>query len=210
MELQSGRFFDAREPIAKHRVHLPHWQQGNVLQFVTWNLGDSLPLSKRQQLMNERDLWLRIHPKPWSQETEQEYLKQFVMRWQKWLDQGCGDCHFKNPEISQLMKTVLFHFHQNRYELDSFVIMPNHVHVLFSPIAGFTVERILHSWKSYAAHEISTRWSVSTPFWMKDYWDRMIRDLDHYRRVRRYIRKNPEKASLRKGEYVLWMGDLVG
>ena len=36
--------------------------------------------------------------------------------------------------------------------------------------------------------------------WQKSYFDRMIRDWDHFANSARYIRNNPIKAKLRAGE----------
>ena len=35
-----------------------------------------------------------------------------------------------------------------RYQLASYVVMPNHVHVLFSPTSENKLENILHSWET--------------------------------------------------------------
>ncbi len=45
--------------------------------------------------------------------------------------------------------------------------------------------------------------------WMKDYFDRMIRDAAHFWRCARYIRRNPAKAKLRLGEFTLFESDHV-
>ncbi|MEX1049053.1 MAG: hypothetical protein WED15_05975 [Akkermansiaceae bacterium] len=37
-----------------------------------------------------------------------------------------------------------------------------------------------------------------TAFWMRDYWDRYIRDADHFDNVRAYIERNPVTAGLCK------------
>jgi REP element-mobilizing transposase RayT len=53
------------------------------------------------------------------------------------------------------MDGVLKFFDLDRYELDEFCTMPNHVHVLVRPKSGWTLERIVHSWESYSAKEIN-------------------------------------------------------
>jgi REP element-mobilizing transposase RayT len=40
--------------------------------------------------------------------------------------------------------------------------------------------------------------------WQRDYFDRLIRDEKHFANCVRYIRRNPEKASLGKDEFILW------
>jgi type I restriction enzyme R subunit len=48
----------------------------------------------------------------------------------------------------------LKHFDGERYRLDEFVVAPNHVHVLVSRLGEHQLSQILHSWKSFTAHEI--------------------------------------------------------
>lgn len=87
--------------------------------------------------------------------------------------------------------------------------MPNHVHSLFVPFEAWTLERILHSWKSYSAKEINVRIHASGSVWQKDYFDRLVRDESHFRNCVRYIRRNPIKARLRPGEFLHWESELA-
>jgi hypothetical protein len=47
------------------------------------------------------------------------------------------------------------------------------------------------------------------PHWQQDYFDRLVRDADHFANCVRYIRRNPVKAKLRAGEYTLWESEMV-
>jgi putative transposase len=58
-------FFHPERPIDKHGDRLPHWQQGEVIQFVTFRLGDALPKEKVARWKEQRELWLSTNPKPW-------------------------------------------------------------------------------------------------------------------------------------------------
>lgn len=42
----SSDFLNPDERIQKHGDKLPHWQQAEVMQFVTFRLGDALPKAK--------------------------------------------------------------------------------------------------------------------------------------------------------------------
>jgi hypothetical protein len=46
-------------------------------------------------------------------------------------------------------------------------------------------------------------------FWQKDYFDRMVRDTQHFWNCARYIRSNPIKANLKPGEYLHYESDFV-
>ena len=71
--------------------------------------------------------------------------------------------------------------------------MPNHVHVLIKPYSGFSLPKIVHSWKSYTASKANQILKRSGKFWMEDYFDRFIGTEEHYYRVIDYIRNNGKK-----------------
>ncbi len=74
--------------------------------------------------------------------------------------------------------------------------MPNHVHVLVSPLPGFNLKDILHSWKSYSAHQINKHLGKSGALWKQESYDHIVRNQDELTRIRKYIRNNPNKAGL--------------
>ena len=172
--------------------------------FVTWRLRDSLPQAKLEQWREERNLWLLRHPRPWDARTTNRFAIQFSRRIENWLDQGSGSCLLKDPALSRIVGDSLRHFDGLRYELASFVVMPNHVHVLFRPLGSHHLKNIVKSWKGFSAHVINRKIGESGRIWQKDYWDRLIRHPRHFLKCAEYIRKNPEKAELRRGEFLLF------
>ena len=54
-------------------------------------------------------------------------------------------------------------FNGQRYVLGEYVVMPNHVHALVRPLANHDLDRILHSWKSFSANQISKRTVRAVP-----------------------------------------------
>ena len=198
------KFLNPYAEIKMHENHLPHWQQGDALEFVTWRLVDSIPQAKLSEWMELRDTWMKHHPKPWDETAEQEYHKRFSRKLDEWLDEGYGACVLKDPENAAIVANALRHFDGDRYELDSFVVMPNHVHVLFRPAPDRPLEKVVQSWKGFIAREINRRLGAKGTLWQEDYWDRLIRNERHLFKCREYIRKNPEKAKLRENEYALF------
>ena len=183
--------------IDKSGGELPHWQQDGVLQFVTFRLADALPLSLLREWQQERLRWLAAHPQPWSKEVGEEYHRQFSAKIEHWLDQGMGSCLFSDPDTRQVLADCLMRFEGERVFHQAWVIMPNHVHVLFKP--NVPMEKLLQAWKGHAARILGRG-----PLWQRDYHDTMIRDADHHANVLRYIRRNPLKAKLADGEFTLW------
>ncbi|MEN3368331.1 MAG: carbamoyl-phosphate synthase large subunit [Verrucomicrobiota bacterium] len=201
------RGFDERGDLSKTRRNLPHWEQAAATYFVTFRLADAVPVSLRAQWEEELANWLPHHPKPWDARTAYEYQERFIESRESWLDQGHGSCALRGRQSVEIVAAALRHFDGERYFLDGFVVMPNHVHVLFQPIRGFTLSDLLHSWKSFTAHEIK-RASPSTPgaFWQEESFDRIVRNWEELQEYRAYIVRNPEKARLSAGEFILERG----
>jgi REP element-mobilizing transposase RayT len=81
----------------------------------------------------------------------------------------------------------------DRYRLHSFVVMPNHVHILVTP-------RVATKWlgplKGYTAHEANRILGVSGHFWQDESYDHLARSGAEFERVRKYIQNNPVTAGL--------------
>jgi D-tyrosyl-tRNA(Tyr) deacylase len=186
--------FDPSVTAAIHTRRLPHWQQAGCTYFVTFRLADSLPQEKLRQWHAEREAWLAQHPEPHDDAKRAEFQRLFVDRLQQWLDAGYGECWLRRPEIATLVQQALKYFDGQRYVLGEFVIMPNHVHVLVSPLGEWTLEQILHSWKSFTAHEINHRLGRTGAVWQPEYFDRIVRDAHELEDYATYIRQNPQGA----------------
>ena len=203
--VEQVRFFNPFADIAQHKTVLPHWEQPGATYFVTFRLADSLPAGKVAELQSERDSWLQQHRKPWSSEVEQEFHERFSTRVEQWLDSGHGSCALREPQASTIVGDALSHFDGQRCVQHAWVVMPNHVHVLFTLLNGETLEKLLHSWKSYTAKKLSSE----PVFWQRDYFDRLIRNEEHFANCVRYIRRNPVKAKLRAGDSLSYEADWI-
>jgi type I restriction enzyme R subunit len=199
-----GPFLDGESEIDIHNNHLPHWQQGDVWVFVTWRMKDSLPKWKIARWNEEREIWRRFHPPPWDEKTAIEYSQRFPNRMERWLDRGEGECFLGSPKISSIMAETLMCFDGTRYQLAAFVVMPNHVHVLFRPVGEYVLSEIVGSWKGFSAKRINANLRRTGSLWQADYWDRLIRSSRHFIGCLKYIRANPTKANLREGQFVLY------
>jgi REP element-mobilizing transposase RayT len=172
------------------RGYLPHFESSDVTQHVTFHLADSLP----------QTVLLRLEAELKSLPAE----KQDVERRQRvdaWIDAGHGSCALHKPAIANMVQESLLAFDSQRYRLLAWVVMPNHVHVLFQPMNGWTVAKVVASWKKFTARKICDDQrdrgeEPSTPVWHREYWDRFIRDETHFNQVVEYIHMNPVKASL--------------
>ena len=196
--------FDEHGESVKPRRNLPHWQQTAATYFVTFRLGDAVPGSLRAEWTEELANWLRHHPKPWDSRTAYQYQERFIESRENWLDQGHGSCLLRGSQAAEIVSSALRHFDGQRYFLDGFVVMPNHVHVLFQPIGKFTLSDVLHSWKSFTAHQVKRVIAGDADaIWQDESFDRVVRDWEELQECRGYILRNPEKARLSAGEFVL-------
>lgn len=202
-------FFDPWAEIEHTRNRLPHWQQSGATYFVTWRLADSIPKAKLDQHHGERLAWLKFHPRPWTPDVEGEYHRLFSLRIDRFLDAGHGACQLRRGKNAQVLSRALDHFEGRRYSMISYVIMPNHTHLLFSINPVWKIGDLVHSWKRQSAREINRLENRSGALWQKDYFDRLIRDAKHLANCVRYIRNNPGKAHLKPGEYVLYESRLA-
>ena len=198
------RFFNPYAEIRHTENRLPHWQQEGAVYFVTFRLADSIPIRMLNQWKSEREAWLKIHPEPWTTENEIEYHQRFSGAIERWLDAGHGACLLRRPECGQVVAETLGHFEGERLVMISFVVMPNHVHALFVQNPQWPLEKLTQSWKRFAAREINKLVDRTGTLWQPDYFDRLIRNEQHFANCVRYLRRNPEKARLPQDEFILW------
>ncbi len=124
----------------------------------------------------------------WDRETRKKI--------EAYLDAGYGECFLKDPEVAVMVEGALLHFDAERYRMLAWVVMPNHLHAVFEMMEGFPLDELVHSWKSFTAHEGNKILGRKGVFWYSDYWDRFVRNLDQLENVIHYVHENPVKAGL--------------
>ena len=125
------------------RGYLPHFESAEVVQHVTFHLADSLP----QTVLRRLEAELKTLP---AAKRDAERRK----RLDAWMDAGHGSCVLLKPGIADMVQGSLLAFDSQRYRLLEWVVMPNHVHVLFQPMNGWTVAKIVASWKKFTGRKI--------------------------------------------------------
>jgi REP element-mobilizing transposase RayT len=167
------------------RGYLPHFDGGEIPQFITFRLADSMP----QALL---DRWRE------DLSSEQTVNVDAVLRKriELFLDQGYGECYLKDPQVAASVQNSFLFFDGKRYRLTAWVVMPNHAHLLLTPCVGHELSDILHSLKSYTANEANKLLRRKGQFWQPESFDRWVRDADHFAKVIAYIENNPVKARL--------------
>ena len=166
-----------------NRGYLPHFDGGNVTQFITFRLGDSLP----QEALIELE---RL------KENGPDGIIERQNRIEHYLDQGVGSCILREPECATIVQNALKFLDGKRYELRAWAVMPNHVHVLAHFCEGQLLWKAMHSLKSFTSNELGKLHPEVRPIWQEESFDRFIRSDEHYSHVLRYIHENPVKAKI--------------
>ena len=162
------------------RGYLPHFDAPGTRQFITYRLADSIPPELRHE-------WVEVM----RLEDDREKLRRMEIM----LDRGLGACALRDARVAQIVQDNLWFHDGKAYWLLAWVVMPNHLHILAE--MGKPLDEVLKNWKSYTGSEANKMLGkVGETFWQADYFDRYIRDQEHYRKVVRYIENNPVKAGL--------------
>ena len=185
------QFMERDKYIAIKGSTLPHWHQDNKVQFVTFRLADSLPQQKLAELSAYKEEWLNKHPQPWDAQTQEAYNHDVLLKVDRWLDNGYGDCILGHEEVRKIVADALLFYHGKRYLLHHFVIMPNHVHLLLSPIGDYEVTKSVGSVKQFTANAINRTLNRTGEVWQRNVFDRMVRDAHNYDAYVNYIYNNP-------------------
>ena len=201
---RSGLGLDEQTLAITEGENLPHWTCNNAIYHLSFRLADSVPQSKREEWLRERESIVENAKRMNRSLTEQEEKRvQFLYseRIEKYLDDGHGECCLAKPEIAAIVENALKHFDGERYRLHAWAIMPNHVHVVVEPVAGHELSKIIHSWKSFAAHEANKTLGRTGDFWQHDAYNHIIRNEKEYGFQVDYVYENPAKAGLRAWQW---------
>ena len=169
------------------RGYLPHYDGGAIAQFITWRLHDSLPQPILVRLKED----LKFH-------GIENISRETLILVEEYLDKGIGACYLRRLDIAAMVRQAFLFHARRKFDLFAWVIMPNHIHILLRPLPGIHLHKIIHSLKSFTAHEANKILGRTGAFWMREYFDRYIRDEEHFQKAVRYIERNPVKAGLCK------------
>jgi len=102
---------------------------------------------------------------------------------------------FQSHQMAELLLTVLYHYRkEEKYVLHEFVVMPNHFHLLITP--GETLERALQLIKGGFSFRAKKELGFGGEIWQTSFYDRRVRDMTEYEKMKVYIHQNPVRAGL--------------
>jgi putative transposase len=99
---------------------------------------------------------------------------------------------FRVDKNAQLFLDTLQHYrHEGYYKLHAFVVMPDHVHLILTPLE-ITLERAVGMIKGGFSRRLGSKF----PVWQRGFTDHRIRDAADMEARRKYLLMNPVKAGL--------------
>jgi REP element-mobilizing transposase RayT len=161
----------------RSRGELPHLYKEGGVYFVTFRLADAV-----------------VYGDPVPKLPETPTLDEIAAFSEPPLT--LGSCVLRQPQLAQLVHNALLHFEGQRYLLVAWCVMPNHVHVIFGPLAGHTPSQILQSWKGFTARRGNQLLNKSGAFWERESFDHLIRSESGLEWFANYVNSNPVKAGL--------------
>jgi putative transposase len=174
-------------PMSFSRRHLPHWVPEQATVFVTWRLAGSVPVGADYRAQENQSLL-----------QQQERLDRF--------DQG--PFWLRDPLVAHVVVDALEYGESVRqlYYLYAWVIMSNHVHLIFQPkVQMASIMRWLKGRTARQANRILGL--TGTAFWRDESFDHWIRTKEELQELIAYVENNPVKAGLvQTAEEWLWSG----
>ena len=186
--------------------NLPHYQSPGATLFITFRLAGSLPAHVLRELRAEAGrLEAAIEQHGTSQGRQQlryQMQRRLFGRWDEALHvQESGPFWLREPGVAGLAADSM-HYRDGRvYVLRAFCIMPNHVHIVFTPLAKpdgsyYAMSAIMHSLKLHIASEANALLGREGQFWQHESYDHEVRDEAELTRIIEYVLHNPVKAGL--------------
>jgi putative transposase len=164
-----------------HRRRLPHLYEVGRTVFLTWRIHDSLPSN-------------RAFP------TDALSSGKAFAAMDRLLDEAAvGPRYLAEPAVAEAIVHAV-HFNANElrhYRLHAFVIMPNHVHILATPLVPLPI--MMKSLKGITAKRANAILRLTgRRFWQDESYDHLVRNDQELIKIMNYIEQNPVKAGLVK------------
>lgn len=149
--------------------HLKHIDLPEHYQFITFRTQDSV------------DSYVKKMQSQYSNAKEQQYAID------QYLDQSPNGAHLTGDVLVLLTDYLIDK--GKLYEMVAFAIMPNHVHLLIKPLKELSI--VMQKIKGGSARLINQQMGRKGVFWAEEYYDKLIRDEQHFKSVYNYIKNNP-------------------
>ncbi len=85
---------------------------------------------------------------------------------------------------------------ERKFELHDFVIMPDHMHLLFTIYDEMTIEKAMQLIKGRFSHRLSREFDHKGEVWQRGFTEEQVMNRESFKTHREYIAQNPVKAGL--------------
>jgi len=164
-----------------YRRRLPHINDTERSVFLTWRLHDSLPPHRAfpADALNSGRAFAAMD---------------------RLLDEcRSGRFYLRQPAVADMVVEAI-QYNANilgHYVLHAFVVMPNHVHLLATPVVA--LPKLTKSLKGITAKRANAMLALTgSPFWQEESYDHLVRHEREFEKIRNYIEGNPVRAGLVK------------
>ena len=108
---------------------------------------------------------------------------------------------FQNERWAELMIDTIYHYRGSAYLLHEFVVMPDHLHMLITPLTS--LEKAVQFIKGGFSYRAKKELGSNMEIWQKGFSDHRVRDGSDYSVHATYIRQNPVRKHLceQPGQY---------
>ncbi len=118
------------------------------------------------------------------------------------------------PQARGVILRHCLHDHGKRIEMHAVVVMPDHVHLLLTPLREqigrpYPLQQILKLIKGTSARDVNKLLGCSGPVWQEESFDHVLRSNESFAETLEYIRQNPVRRGLveKPEDYPwLWLG----
>jgi REP element-mobilizing transposase RayT len=120
----------------------------------------------------------------------------------------------RSPFALEAREAILrhcLHDHGKRYQLHAAVVMPDHVHLLLTPLRDekgwpYSLPAILKALKGTSARSVNKLSGSNGPVWQEESFDHVLRSQESFEKKLEYLRQNPVRRGLvTKPENYRWL-----
>ena len=168
-----------------HRSYLPHYQEAGQVISLTWRLAFIIPGNLQNLLAEMNDIiqsYSDIKADVSVRSQKQEDYNKKILQWDNYLGKlTLPKLNLCEPKTANIIMSAFKFYNSNLYNLHSYCIMPNHIHLLLEPKEDgsdsyYKISDIIKRLKGFTAKEINKLYNQKGPIWCKDYFDRYIRN----------------------------------
>jgi len=115
-----------------------------------------------------------------------------------------------SPNARDIALACCLHDHRLAYWLDCAVVMPDHVHMIFTPYEQYTLAMIMNRVKDSSSHAITKVRGRGGHVWQREYFDRIVRASEDLRKKCEYVCENPGRSGLGDDYRWIWRSWIEG